>query len=75
MSKARFAVLKVITKELTVTAAAARYGYSRQHLHRLIARYEAGGLEAVDPQPRRLARIRTPLPGRSATSSSGYASN
>ena len=30
MSKARVAVLKVITKELTVTAAAAKYGYSRQ---------------------------------------------
>jgi len=42
MSKSRVAVLKVITKELTVTAAAAKYGYSRQHLHRLLARYEAG---------------------------------
>ena len=36
MSKARVAVLKVVTKELTVTAAA-QYGYSRQHLHRLLA--------------------------------------
>ena len=53
MSKARVAVLKVVTKELTVTAAAARYGYSRQHLHRLLARYRTGGLDAVDPQPRR----------------------
>ena len=42
MSQARVAVLKVITKELTVTAAAAQYGYSRQHLHRLLKRYEAG---------------------------------
>ena len=53
MSKARVAVLKVVTKELTVTAAAAQYGYSRQHLHRLLARYREGGLDAVDPRPRR----------------------
>ena len=53
MSKARVAVLKVVTKELTVTAAAAKYGYSRQHLHRLLARYREGGLDAVDPRPRR----------------------
>ena len=53
MSKARVAVLKVITKELTVTAAAAKYGYSRQHLHRLLARYKTGGLDAVEPRSRR----------------------
>jgi hypothetical protein len=53
MSKARVAVLKVISKELSVTDAAAQYGYSRQHLHRLIARYRAGGLDAVEPQSRR----------------------
>jgi transposase InsO family protein len=53
MSKARVAVLKVITKELTVTAAAIEYGYSRRHLHRLIARYKAGGLDAVEPRSRR----------------------
>ena len=52
MSQARVAVLKVITKELTVTAAAAKYGYSRQHLHRLLKRYEAGGIDAVDPRSR-----------------------
>ena len=53
MSKARVAVLKVITKELTITAAAEQYGYSRRHLHRLLARYRTGGLDAVEPQPRR----------------------
>ena len=52
MSQARVAVLKVVTKELTVTAAAAKYGYSRQHLHRLLARYEVGGIDAVDPRSR-----------------------
>jgi transposase InsO family protein len=53
MSRARVAVLKVISKELSVTAAAAGYGYSRQHLHRLIARYKASGLDAVEPRSRR----------------------
>jgi transposase InsO family protein len=53
MSKARVAVLKVVTKELSVTAAAAKYRYSRQHLHRLLARYHQGGLDAVDPRSRR----------------------
>ncbi len=53
MSKARVAVLKVVTKQLSVTAAAAKYGYSRQHLHRLLARYHANGIDAVDPQSRR----------------------
>jgi transposase InsO family protein len=53
MSRARVAVLKVVSKQLTVTAAAAEYGYSRQHLHRLLARYRTGGLDAVEPRPRR----------------------
>jgi transposase InsO family protein len=53
MSKARVAVLKVVTKELSVTAAAAKYSYSRQHLHRLLARYREGGLDAVEPRSRR----------------------
>ena len=53
MSKARVAVLKVVANELSVTAAAAKYGYSRQHLHRLLARYRANGLDDVDPRSRR----------------------
>jgi transposase InsO family protein len=53
MSRARVAVLKVISKELSVTDAAAQYGYSRQHLHRLVARYREGGLDAVEPRSRR----------------------
>ena len=53
MSRARVAVLKVISRELSVTDAAARYGYSRQHLHRLVARYKAGGLDAVEPRSRK----------------------
>ena len=53
MSQARVAVLKVLTKEMSVTAAAAKYGFSRQHLHRLLARYKDGGLDAVEPRSRR----------------------
>jgi transposase InsO family protein len=53
MSKARVAVLKVISKQLSVTDAASEYGYSRQHLHRLVARYREGGLDAVEPLSRR----------------------
>ncbi|HEY2597253.1 MAG TPA: helix-turn-helix domain-containing protein, partial [Candidatus Dormibacteraeota bacterium] len=40
-------------KELSVTDAAAESGYSRQHLHRLIARCKAGGLDAVEPRSRK----------------------
>ena len=53
MSKHRVAVLKVVSKQLSVTAAAAAYGMSRQHLHRLLHRYRDGGLEALEPRSRR----------------------
>jgi len=29
------------------------YGFSRRHLHRLLARYREGGLEALEPRSRR----------------------
>ena len=53
MSRARVAVLQVVSKQATVTAAAAEYGISRRHLHRLLARYREGGLEALQPRSRR----------------------
>jgi transposase InsO family protein len=53
MSRARVAVLQVVSKQLTVTRAAAEYGYSRRHLQRLLARYREGGLEALQPRSRR----------------------
>lgn len=52
MSKARVAVMKIVSKQLTVTAAAAEFGFSRRHLHRLLARYRDGGLDAVEPRSR-----------------------
>jgi transposase InsO family protein len=53
MSRARVAVLQIVSKQLSVTAAAAEYGISRRHLHRLLARYQEGGLEALEPRSRR----------------------
>ena len=55
MSRARVAVLKVITRELSVTDSAASYGFSRRHLHRLLQRYRDGGIDAVEPRSRRPA--------------------
>jgi hypothetical protein len=53
MSKHRVAVLKAVSSQLSVTAAAAEYGISRGHLHRLLHRYRDGGLEAIEPRSRR----------------------
>jgi len=53
MSRARVAVLQIVSKQLSVTAAAAEYGISRRHLHRLLSRYREGGLEALEPRSRR----------------------
>ena len=47
------AVLKVVSRQLSVTAAAAECGMSRGHLHRLLHRYRDGGLEALEPRSRR----------------------
>jgi transposase InsO family protein len=55
MSKHRVAVLKVVANQLSVTAAAASYGVSRGHLHRLLRRYRDGGLDALEPRSRRPA--------------------
>ena len=53
MSKNRVAVLKVVAKQLSVTAAAAEARMSRQHLQRLLKRYREGGLDALEPLSRR----------------------
>jgi transposase InsO family protein len=42
-----------VSKQLSVSAAAAEYGFSRRHLHRLLARYHGGGLDALEPRSRR----------------------
>lgn len=55
MSKARVVVLEVSSGHLTVTAAARTYGLSRQHIYRLLKRYQLGGLDALEPRSRRPA--------------------
>jgi transposase InsO family protein len=53
MSKHRVAVLKVVSGQLSVTAAAAECRISRQHLHRLLRRYREDGLDGLEPRSRR----------------------
>ena len=53
MSKHRVVVLQVVSGQLSVTAAAAAYGFSRQHVQRLLRRYRDGGLDALEPRSRR----------------------
>ncbi len=53
MSRARVAVLQIVSKHLSVTEAAAEHGFSRRHLQRLLARYRDGGLDALEPRSRR----------------------
>jgi hypothetical protein len=53
MSGARVAVLKVDPGQLSVIGAAAEYGFSRPHLHRLLAKYREGGLDALERCSRR----------------------
>ncbi len=53
MSKDRVAVLKVVSAQLSVTAAAAECGISRGHLHRLLRRYREAGLDGLEPRSRR----------------------
>lgn len=51
-SKHKVVVLKIVAGQLTVTEAAAEYGLSRQYLHKLVARYRADGLDALEPRSR-----------------------
>lgn len=60
-SKHRVVVLKIVAEELSVTAAAAEYGMSRQYLHKLLARYRDEGLDGLD------VRSRAPLTSPHAT--------
>ena len=53
MSRARVAVLQVVSNQLSVTEAAARHGMSRRQLQRLLARYREEGLDGLEPRSRR----------------------
>ena len=64
MSRARVAVLQIVSNQLSVTQAAAEYGYSRRHLHRLLSRYRDGGLEALGHHSRRPRSSPQATPGQ-----------
>jgi transposase InsO family protein len=68
MSRARVAVLQVVAGQLSVTESAAKHGFSRRHLHRLLAAHREGGLDALEPRLRRPitnpARMSEALRGR-----------
>ena len=51
-SKHRVVVLKIVAGQLTVSAAAAEYGVSRQYLHTLLARYRQDGLDGLESRSR-----------------------
>ena len=53
MSKARVVVSKIISKQMSVSEAAAAYGVSRQHVHRWLARYRDQGFDGLEPRSRR----------------------
>ncbi|MBN9151531.1 MAG: helix-turn-helix domain-containing protein, partial [Micrococcales bacterium] len=50
MSRARVIVLSVTQQGMSVAAAAARFGVSRQHVYVLLARYRQAGIDAVEPR-------------------------
>ena len=52
-SKSQVIILSLLHEGLTPTRAAERFGVSRRHIHHLLARYKAGGLEALEPRSRR----------------------
>ena len=52
-SKSQVIVLTLIHERLSPSQVATRFGVSRQWVHRLLVRYKAGGLEALEPRSRR----------------------
>lgn len=66
MSKHRVAILKILTKQLSVTQAAHTYGISRRQLHRLLARAKHDGIDAIEPRSKRPRTnpSKTPAPTR-----------
>ncbi len=54
-SLAQDIVLSVLHDGLTPTQASLRFGMSRRQIHRYLARYKTGGLEALEPRRRRPA--------------------
>ena len=55
MSKAKVIVMSVVEQGLSKAKAARRYDVSWRWVHTLVTRYEAGGLDALEPRSRRPA--------------------
>src|SRR5690554_3850149 len=55
MSKAKVIVMSVVEQGLSKAEAARRYDVSWRWVHTLVTRYEAGGLDALEPRSRRPA--------------------
>ncbi|MFJ6112617.1 IS481 family transposase [Agrococcus sediminis] len=53
MSKSRVIVLSAVRQGLSIAEAARRFGVTWRWVHELVRRYEAGGLDALEPRPRR----------------------
>lgn len=53
MSKQKVIVLAVTVQGLSPSEAARRYGVSRQWVHELLNRFNAGGMDAVEPRSKR----------------------
>ncbi|MEV7529203.1 helix-turn-helix domain-containing protein, partial [Agrococcus sediminis] len=53
MSKSRVIVLSVVRQGLSKAEAARRFGVTWRWVHELVRRYEAGGLDALEPRSRR----------------------
>lgn len=53
MSKRRVVVLQIVSRGMSVAAAARRYGYSRQHVHKLLKTYRVSGLAGLEERSRR----------------------
>lgn len=53
MSKARVIVESVVVAGLPKAVVARQYGVSRQWVHQLVARYTAGGWDAIEPRSKR----------------------
>lgn len=62
MSKAKVIVLSVVEQGLTKAEAARRFDVSWQWVHTLVTRYEAGGLDGLEPRSRRPATNPRQLP-------------
>ena len=62
MSKARVIVLSVVHQGLTKAEAARKFDVSWQWVHTLVTRYQAGGLDALEPRSRtpHSSPVRTP---------------